>query len=301
MRTIIDMINQCSETISHVPSQLIQLQQKVHVLTYLLYHDIYPASRLQLPPQQSKRVLRERKQAFAIPLRLLNTNLLLLRCVNNLDIRAINSMHLDLLSSRKTLELRLKVLLLMDIHHSEVHNAVLIQRRADVQPGRLYGASDPRGVRVAQVLAAAEVDGDGGAAHVLAVQQEGPPGGLLEDAVLCGHERGDDVDALGNVGHADVLGLADEDVEPDGDGEGVGEVVFLFCAFFAGGALGIPDVPLVEADLLATDGGRDVVLNAGEIDETGCDLNGTLSRPRGCTLLVSIQVKSEIYIPVAFL
>jgi hypothetical protein len=91
-----------------------------------------------------------------------------------------------------------------------------------------------------------------------------------------------------------VLGLADEDVKPDGDGEGVGEVVFLFCAFFTGGALGIPDVPLVEADLLATDGGRDVVLNAGEIDEAGCDLNGTLSRPRGFTLLVSIPVISEI-------
>jgi hypothetical protein len=91
-----------------------------------------------------------------------------------------------------------------------------------------------------------------------------------------------------------VLGLADEDVEPDGDGEGVGEVVFLFCAFFAGGALGVPDVPLVEADLLATDGGRDVVLNAGEVDETRCDLNGTLSRPRCCTLLVSIPAKNEI-------
>lgn len=88
--------------------------------------------------------------------------------------------------------------------------------------------------------------------------------------------------------------LADEDVEPDGDGEGVGEVVLLLCAFFTGGALRIPDVPLVEADLLATDGGRDVVLNASEIDEAGCDLNGTLSRPRGCPLLVSILTSNEM-------
>lgn len=238
-------------------------------------------------------MLRERKQALAIPLGLLNSNLLLLRRVNDLDIRTINSMHLDLLSSRKTLELCLEVLLLVDVHHGEVHNAVLVQRCADVQPGRLDGASDPRGLCVAQVLASAEVDGDGGAAHVLAVQQEGPPGRLFEDAVLCGHERGDDVDALGDIGHAHVLGLADEDVEPNSDGEGVGKVVLLLCAFFTGGALRIPDVPLVEADLLATDGGRDVVLNAGEIDEAGCDLNGTLSRSRGCALLVSIPMTSE--------
>lgn len=239
-------------------------------------------------------MLRERKQALAIPLGLLNSNLLFLRRVNDLDIRTINSMHLDLLSSCKTLEFCLKVLLLVDVHNGEVHNAVLVQRRADVQPGRLDGASDPRGVCVAQVLASAEVDGDGGTAHVLTVQQEGPPGGLLEDAVLCGHERGDDVDALGDIGHAHVFGLADEDVEPDGDGEGIGQVVLLLCAFFTGGALGVPDVPLVEADLLATDGGRDVVLNAGEIDEAGCDLNSTLGRSRSCTLLVPIPVISEI-------
>lgn len=86
---------------------------------------------------------------------------------------------------------------------------------------------------------------------------------------------------MGNVGHADVLGLADEDVEPDGDGQGVGEVVFLLSALLTGGALGVPDVPLVEADLLTTDGGRDVVFDAGEIDEAGRDFDGSLSGSRG--------------------
>lgn len=82
-----------------------------------------------------------------------------------------------------------------------------------------------------------------------------------------------------------MLGLADEDVEPDCYGEGVGEVVFLFGAFFAGRADGIPYVPLVEADLLAADGGGDFVLDASEVDETGCDLDSTLSRTRGCTFV----------------
>lgn len=67
--------------------------------------------------------------------------------------------------------------------------------------------------------------GEGLAAHVLAIEEEGPPGRLLDKAVGAGHEGGDDVDGLGDVGHAYVLGLADEDVEPDCYGEGVGEVV----------------------------------------------------------------------------
>jgi hypothetical protein len=88
-----------------------------------------------------------------------------------------------------------------------------------------------------------------------------------------------------------VLGLADEDVEPDCDGEGIGEVVFLFGAFFAGGADGIPYVPLVKADLLTADGGGDFVLDASEINKTGCDLDSTLSRTRGYTLSIPPSLK----------
>ena len=86
------------------------------------------------------------------------------------------------------------------------------------------------------------------AAHVFTEEVERVPGALLEDPGGRGHEGGDDVDGLGDVGHADVAGLADEDVEPGGDGEGVGEGVFLFGAEGALGADGVPDVPFVEAD-----------------------------------------------------
>lgn len=90
-----------------------------------------------------------------------------------------------------------------------------------------------------------------------------------------------------------MLGLADKDVEPDCDSESIGEVVFLFSAFFAGGADGIPYVPLVEADLLTTDAGGDFVLDASEVDETGCDLDGTLSRTGGYTF-ISISAISTL-------
>lgn len=134
-------------------------------------------------------------------------------------------MHLKLAPIPDPSKLRLEILGLMNIHHRQVHPALIVQRSADIQPRRLARRSDPTRLRVAQVLAAAEVDSDGAAAHVLAVQQQGPPGRLLGEARGGRHERGDDVDGLRNVGHAHVFGLADEDVEPDADGEGVGEGV----------------------------------------------------------------------------
>lgn len=240
---------------------------------------IYPS--LQLPAQQSKRVLGERKQALAIPLGLLDTNLLLLRSVDNLDVLSANSMNLHLLTTRQPPQLRLKVLLLMDIHNSKVDNTILIKRSTNIQPRRLNSTADPLRMRRALILSSANIHSDCRTAHVLAVEEERPPGRLLKESVFCGHEGRNDVYALGDVGHAHVLGLADEDVEPDCYGEGVREVVFLFGAFFAGRADWIPYIPLVEADLLAADGGGHFVLDASEVDETGCDLDSTLSRTRG--------------------
>ena len=57
------------------------------------------------------------------------------------------------------------------------------------------------------------------------------------EACRRGHEGRDDVYGLRDGGHADVAAVADEDVEPDCDGEGVGEGVGFFGAFVAGGAL----------------------------------------------------------------
>lgn len=131
-------------------------------------------------------MLGERKQALTIPLGLLDTNLLLFRCVNNLDILSTNTMHLNILSNQ-SLQLGLKVLLLMDVHHGEVDSAILIQRRTDVQPRSLDSAANPLGMCVTQVLTTTDVHGDGGAAHVLAVEEKRPPGRLLEKTVLGGH------------------------------------------------------------------------------------------------------------------
>lgn len=126
--------------------------------------------------------------------------------------------------------------------------------------------------------------GDGPAAHVAGEEEQRPPGGLAHEAGRGGHERGDDVDGLGDVGHADVAALAHEDVEPDGDGQRVGERVRLLGALVARRALGVPDVPLVEAELgrragegLAGDAGAGAgALDAGELDEGGGDADGAL-------------------------
>lgn len=65
-------------------------------------------------------------------------------------------------------------------------------------------------------------------AHVLREQKIYPPGGLLDESGRGGHKRRDDVDRLCDIGHSDVLGLADKDVAPHAHGEGVRNGVELF-------------------------------------------------------------------------
>lgn len=135
--------------------------------------------------------------------------------------------------------------------------------------------------------------GDGGAAHEAAEEPEGPPGGLANDAALGGHERADDVDGLGNVGHANVAALPHEHVEPDGDGERIRQRVLLLGPLIAGCALRVPDVPFVKADLDGRLGRGHVGLDAGEVDEGGGDLNGALGG-EGCGSILAVLLGGGI-------
>jgi hypothetical protein len=56
--------------------------------------------------------------------------------------------------------------------------------------------------------------------------------------------------------------------------EGRGGGLLFLAAELAGGADRVPDVPLVEADLLTGDGVGDFVFNAGEVDQAGGDFDG---------------------------
>lgn len=64
--------------------------------------------------------------------------------------------------------------------------------------------------------------------------------------------------------------------------------VLLLSALFTGSANGIPDVPLIEADLLSSHSGRDAVLNARHINHTSRNLDGSLRRPRCRGILVVV-------------
>lgn len=112
----------------------------------------------------------------------------------------------------------------MDVHHSQANVSVL-RRGADIQPRSLDSAPDPSWLRLSLVLGATNINSNAVTAHVFAVEQVRVPRGLLVDTFLCCHERGDDVDGLCNVCHADILCLADEHIAPYGNGKGVGKIV----------------------------------------------------------------------------
>ena len=101
---------------------------------------------------------------------------------------------------------------------------------------------------------------------------------MLRHALGVRHEWGDDIDCLGDVGHAHPFGLSDKHVEPGGNSEGVGEGIELFSAKLARSPDGIPHVPFVEADC----GARGYAFgDAGEVDEGGGHLDGTFGGERG--------------------
>jgi hypothetical protein len=263
---------------------------KTHCLVYLgiVRKPVYPSmshpiakSHSSLPPKQSERVLRERELALSIPASLLDAYILDFRCVNHIHVVTSNSVHLHLVRLQAR-QLNLKVLLLIHIGNSEVDPPVIAERSTAVQVRSFNRVADPVRVRAASVLWGPYVQRKGVAAHVLGEQQQRPPRGLLNETILGRHQGRDDVYALCDSSHAHVFRLADEAVQEDGDGEGIGEGVLFLCAKFAGGADGVPDVPLVEADSLAGNRFGNFVLDAGEVDKGGCHLDRAFCCPWGC-------------------
>ena len=128
------------------------------------------------------------------------------------------------------------------------------------------------------------------ALHVLCKQQQRPVRRLFDDARIGGNKWRDDVDTLRNIAHSQVLTLADEDVQPDREGERVREGVVFFRAVLGGGAGHVPDVPFIEADggdggllrVLGVNGGPHVGVRveAGERYEGRRESNGVLGCER---------------------
>jgi hypothetical protein len=215
---------------------------------------------------------------------------------------------------RHAKQLRLVAVLLVHVDDGNVE-PLAVEGGADVEFWDVDGALDPLWVGLARINAGADVDGDRLAVHVLGEEQERPVRGLARDARGARHERADDVDALGNGGHAQVLGLADEDVEPDGHGQRVRQVVQLLGALVAGGPDRVPDVPLVEADFgpVLVLGRRGDAVKVGElgqvqlapreVDQGRRDLNGALggvrSRDVGVVLGVAVVEMDRVHVNVS--
>ncbi len=104
--------------------------------------------------------------------------------------------------------------------------------------------------------------------HALGKESQRPVGGLEEKSVGTGHERRDDVDALGDACDAHVLGLAHENVESSYYTEHVGEVVRLLETPGAGSFDLVPDVPYVVEDLDVACG--DLLLAVVPVEERLC-------------------------------
>jgi hypothetical protein len=193
-------------------------------------------------------MLLEGKQPLPIPLTLLQLNSLLLLSIYGLNIRTRDLKNLNI--SPHSLQLNLEVLSFANINHNTTHHPLLIDCSTDIQPASamLQHALQPLRLCRPIVRSTPHMATHSPATHVLAEEQQRPPRGLLDDPIRSRHQRADDIDALGDIRHADVFALADEDVEPDGHGQSVREGVELLSALFTGGADGVPDVPFVEAD-----------------------------------------------------
>lgn len=116
---------------------------------------------------------------------------------------------------------------------------------------------------------------EGISTHVVCEQVVWEIDSLFDQATRSCHDRGDDVDVLGDVGHPKPFGLADEDITPDSHGQHVRDCVQFFGALIAGGTDWIPDVPFVEADFWSR---LALCLDSSLVDHGGDDLDGTFGR-----------------------
>lgn len=122
---------------------------------------------------------------------------------------------------------------------------------------------------------------DGPAPHESGEKPQRPPRRLLHNAVSGRHERRNDIDALRDARHSQVLALPDEHVEENSHRQRVGQGVALLGSLAALGTHGIPDVPLVKADRRARLIRGYPVFDPSQVDQGGCNLNRTL-RSQGC-------------------
>jgi len=117
----------------------------------------------------------------------------------------------------------------------------------------------------------------GPSSQVFTREIQRPVSSLLRHALGVRREWGDDIDCLGDVGHAHPFGLSDKHVEPGGNGEGVGEGVEFLSAELTRSPDGIPYVPFVKADC----GARDYAFgDAGEVNGGGGHLDGSFGGKR---------------------
>lgn len=224
-------------------------------------------------------MLSKLERPLSIPAALLDLHLLVSLLVRNTHVLSVDDIHIDL-ALLDTLDLDFIVLVLAHIRDRKTHPPILRLRRRNIQERRLDRGTNPLRLRSALVLRATHINRDAVAAHVLAEEQERPPDSLLQDAILGRHQRTNDIDALSDIRHAQVLSLADEAVQEHGDGQRIRQRVLLLGALLAGRAHGIPHVPLVEADGLLGHGLGDLVLDAREVDEGAGHLDGALGGAR---------------------
>lgn len=121
------------------------------------------------PPQQRHRVLGKYKGALAVPLRLLDADVLLARDIDGLHVGPRHRVHLDR-AARHALQRRLKVTLVADVDDRHVHKLFVVHHRADVQPRRpvLEHPLQPRRRRLSRVRPTLDVRRDCPPTHVLA-------------------------------------------------------------------------------------------------------------------------------------
>lgn len=185
-----------------------------------------------LPAEHGDGVLEESVGTLAVPGALLDTDLLLAVHVASVDVVSIDGEDLHLIAV-DTLDLSLEVLGVVGVDNNSIDIAIITQGSRDIEVGNILDTTKPakrgRGEIVSLEVAIVEgrrnVSGDSVAAHVLAEEKVRPPGGLLDDAILSCHQGRDDVNALGDTGHTDILRLADEDVHPDSNSEGIRQCV----------------------------------------------------------------------------
>ncbi len=215
-----------------------------------------------LEDEESERVLLNGLRALLSPLLAAvfgdfgHDHLGTLKGVLGKQIVAVEDMRLDALNLEAfEAELAVPVSGRVTVEYTEANagalGALLLDDHGDtVDVGWLGDVLDPLrvGWSFVRVWGEAEVE-QATILHVASKETERPVGGLEEETFGARHEWRDDVDTLSNARNTDILGLADEDVEPCYNTKHVSVVVRLLETLRAWCLDFVPNVPFVIADL----------------------------------------------------